>query len=121
MNLKKHLKEGTYTYWVNKKSGTMHMVCTEYSKYCKNFKLTLSSTNLRYERMYFTRGSDMGAVDRFLKNYEFICENPTNEFWVNVIGNKKLKNEFTWGVKTKGRLGISKEEFFGKVFQNNLK
>ena len=115
MNLKKHLKEGTYTYWVNKKSGTIHMVGTEYSKYWKNFKLTLSSTNLRYERMYFTKGSDMGAVDRFLKNYDFICENPTEKFWVDVIGNKNLKNEFTWGVRTKGRLGITKDEFFNKL------
>ena len=115
MNLKKHLKEGSYTYWVNKKSGTIHHVGVEYSKYWKNFKLTMSTVNLPYERMYFTRGSDMGAVDRFLKNYDFVCENPTNEFYVNVLGNKKLKSEFSWGLKTKGRLGITKEEFFNKV------
>ena len=115
MNLKKHLKEGSYTYWVNKKSGTIHHVGVEYSKYWKNFKLTMSTVNLPYERMYFTRGSDMGAVDRFLKNYDFVCENPTNEFYVNVLGNKKLKSEFSWGLKTKGRLGITKEEFFNKL------
>ena len=115
MNLKKHLKEGTYTYWVNKKSGTIHMVGTEYSKYWKNFKLTLSSTNLRYERMYFTRGSDMGAVDRFLKNYEFVCENPNVVFWSKVLANKQLKSDLSWSLKTKGRLGITKEEFFNKV------
>ena len=57
----------------------------------------------------------MGAVDRFLKNYDFVCENPTNEFFVDVLANKKLKSDFTWGVKTKGRLGITKEEFFNKV------
>ena len=108
-------KEGTYTYWVNKKSGTIHHVGVEYSKYWKNFKLTMSTCNLPYERMYFTRGSDMGAVDRFLKNYDFVCENPTNEFYVNVLGNKKLKSEFSWGLKTKGRLGITKEEFFNKL------
>ncbi len=115
MKNRKHLKEGTYTYWVNKKSGTIHHVGVEYSKYWKNFKLTMSTCNLPYERMYFTRGSDMGAVDRFLKNYDFVCENPTNDFWVNVIGNKKLKSEYSWGLKTKGRLGISKDEFFNKV------
>ena len=111
MNLKKHLKEGTYTYWVNKKSGTIHMVGTEYSKYWKNFKLTLSSTNLRYERMYFTRGSDMGAVDRFLKNYEFICDGAgiPMDFYHHVLRNRTLKNNFKYGV-------ISKEEFFGRVF-----
>ena len=108
-------KEGTYTYWVNKKSCTIHHVGVEYSKYWKNFKLTMSTVNLPYERMYFTRGSDMGAVDRFLKNYDFVCENPTNEFYVNVLGNKKLKSEFSWGLKTKGRLGITKEEFFSKL------
>ena len=115
MNLKKHLKEGSYTYWVNKKSGTIHHVGVEYSKYFKNFKLTMSTCNLPYERMYFTKGSDMNAVDRFLKNYDFVCENPTNEFFVGVLANKKLKSEFTWGRKTNGRLGISKDEFFNKV------
>ena len=115
MKNRKHLKEGTYTYWVNKKSGTIHHVGVEYSKYWKNFKLTMSTCNLPYERMYFTRGSDMGAVDRFLKNYDFVCENPTNDFWVDVLANKKLKSEFTWGLKTNGRLGIGKDEFFNKV------
>ena len=108
-------KKGTYTYWVNKKSGTIHMVGVEYSEYWKNFKLTMSSLNLPYERMYFTKGSDKNGVGRFLKNYEFICEKPDNEFYINVLSNKKLKSEFTWGVKTKGRLGITKEEFFNKV------
>ena len=108
-------KKGTYTYWVNKKSGTIHHVGVEYSKYFKNFKLTMSTCNLPYERMYFTKGSDMNAIDRFLKNYDFVCDNPTNEFFVDVLANKKLKSEFSWGLKTKGRLGISKDEFFNKV------
>ena len=116
-NLKKLInqKKGTYTYWVNKKSGTIHMVGVEISEYWKNFKLTMSSLNLPYERMYFTKGSDKNGVGRFLKNYEFICEKPDNEFYINVLSNKKLKSEFTWGVKTKGRLGITKEEFFSKL------
>jgi hypothetical protein len=71
--------------------------------------------NLPYERMYFTKGSDMNGVDRFLKNYEFICENPDNDFFVNVLANKKLKSEFTWGRKTNGRLGITKDEYFSKL------
>ena len=108
-------KKGTYTYWVNKKSGTIHHVGVEYSEYWKNFKLTTSTLNLPYERMYFTKGSDKNGVGRFLKNYEFICEKPDNEFYINVLSNKKLKSEFTWGVKTKGRLGITKEEFFSKL------
>ncbi len=115
MNFGKFKDGNTHTYWVNKKSGTIHMVSAEYAKYWGNLKLTMSTLNLPYERMYFTKGSDAGAVDRFLKNYEFICEKPTNEFWVNVLANKKLKNEFTWGRKTNGRLGISKDEFFSKV------
>ena len=115
MNSSKHLREGTYTYWVNKKSGTIHHVSAEYSKYWKNFKLSMSTCNLPYERMYFTRGSDMNAIDRFLKNYDFVCENPTNEFFVDVLANKKLKSEFSWGLKTKGRLGITRDEFFNKV------
>ena len=108
-------KKGTYTYWVNKKSGTIHHVGVDYSEYWKNFKLTTSTLNLPYERMYFTKGSDKNGVGRFLKNYEFICEKPDNEFYINVLSNKKLKSEFTWGVKTKGRLGITKEEFFSKL------
>ena len=49
------------------------------------------------------------------KKQIFICEKPDNEFYINVLSNKKLKSEFTWGVKTKGRLGITKEEFFSKL------
>ena len=119
MNTRKHLKEGTYTYWVNKRSGTIQHVGVEYNKYFKNFKLSMSTVNLPYERMYFTKSSDMNGVDRFLKNYEFVCENPTNEFFVNVLSNKKLKSEFTWGRKTNGRLGISKDEYFSKLFEKN--
>ena len=74
--------------------------------------LWANSCNLRYERSYFFRGD---GVDRFLKNYDFVCDNPTNDFFVDVLANKKLKNEFTWGLKTNGRLGISKDEFFNKV------
>ena len=75
----------------------------------------MSTVNLPYERMYFTRGSDMGAVDRFLKNYDFVCENPNTVFWSKVLANKQLKSELSWGLKTKGRLGITKEEFFNKL------
>ena len=114
-NLKKHLKKGAYSIWVNKKSGTIHHVSAD-RDYNDKPKLFNSTLNLRYERSYFFRGD---AVDRFLKNYEFVCEKPTNEFWVNVLANKKLKSEFSWGLKTKGRLGITKDEFFSKVFQNN--
>ena len=45
----------------------------------------MSTVNLPYERMYFTKASDMNGVDRFLKNYDFICENPDNDFFVNVL------------------------------------
>ena len=107
----KNLKTNTHTYWVNKRSGTIHHVMAD-KGYDGKPKLFNTTLNLRYERSYFFRGD---AVDRFLKNYEFICEKPTNEFWVNVLANKNLKNEFTWGLKTKGRLGISKDEFFNKI------
>ncbi len=107
----KNLKADTHTYWVNKKSGTIHHVTAD-KGYDGKPKLFNTTLNLRYERSYFFRGD---AVDRFLKNYEFICEKPTNEFWVNVLANKQLKSEFTWGLKTNGRLGITKDEFFGKV------
>ena len=98
-------------YWVSKKSGTIHHVLQD-TDWSGNPKLWANSCNLRYERSYFFRGD---GVDRFLKNYDFVCENPTNEFFVDVLANKKLKNEFTWGLKTNGRLGISKDEFFNKV------
>ena len=115
MNLKKHLKKGSYSIWVNKKSGTIHHVSVDVD-YNGKPKLFNSTLNLRYERNYFFSGD---AVDKFLKNYEFICVNPTDEFWVNVLANKKLKSDLYWGLKTKGRLGIIKDEFFGKVFQSN--
>ena len=111
MNWKKHLKKGAFSYWVNKKPGTTHMVSADVD-WSGNLKLSTTTLNLRYERDYFFRKD---AVDRFLKNYDFVCENPTNEFYVNVLGNKKLKSEFSWGLKTNGRLGITKDEFFNKV------
>ena len=110
MNFGKFKDENTYTYWVNKKTGTIHMVRAEIGYF--GLKLSTTTLNLRNERMYFFR---KGAVDRFLKNYEFICENPDNDFFVNVLANKKLKSEFTWGRKTNGRLGITKDEYFSKL------
>ena len=98
-------------YWVNKKSGTIHYVLQD-TDWSGNPTLWANSRNLRYERSYHFRGD---AVQRFQKKYDFICDNPTNEFYVNVLGNKKLKSEFSWGLKTKGRLGITKEEFFNKL------
>jgi len=98
-------------YWVNKKSGTIHHVLQD-TDWNGNIKLWANSCNLRWERDYHFRGD---AVQRFQKNYDFVCENPTNEFYTAVLANEKLKNEFTWGVRTKGRLGITKEEFFNKV------
>ena len=110
----KNLKNGTYSYWVNKKSGTIHHVSVD-KAWDGTPKLFNSTTNLRYERSYFFRGD---GVDRFLKNYQFVCDNPTNDFFVNVLSNKKLKSEYSWGRKTNGRLGITKDEFFGKVLNN---
>ena len=107
----KKLKKGSYSYWVNKKSGTIHHVSVD-EGYDGKPKLFNSTMNLRHERSYFFRGD---GVQRFLKNYEFICDNPTNEFFVDVLSNKKLKSEFTWGLKTNGRLGIGRDEFFSKL------
>ena len=114
MNFGKFKNENTYTYWVNKKTGTTHMVRAEIGYF--GLKLSTTTLNLRNERMYFFR---KGAVDRFLKNYEFVCENPTTEFWTEVLANKQLKNQFAWGRTTKGRLGITKDKFFNKVLINN--
>lgn len=107
----KKLKKGSYSYWVNKKSGTIHHVSVD-TTWDGKLKLFNSTTNLRYERSYFFRGP---AVDRFLKNYSFITDNPSNDFFVNVLANKKLKSEYSWGLKTRGRLGIGKDEFFSKL------
>ena len=115
MNLKKYLKKGAYSIWVNKKSGTIHNVSADVDDKGKP-KLFNSSLNLRYGRNYFFSG---GAVDKFLKNYDFVCDKSTDEFGVNVLANEKLKSYLYWGLKTKGRLGITKDEFFGKVFLSN--
>jgi len=46
---------------------------------------------------------------RFLKNYEYICGKDIDDnFFVNVLANKKLKSDFSYGF-------ISKEEFFNTV------
>ena len=114
MNFGKFKDADTFTYWVNKKTGTTHMVSADVD-WSGDLKLSTTTLNLRYERDYFFRKD---AVDRFLKNYDFVCVNPTNEFFVDVLANKKLKSDFTWGLKTNGRLGITKDKFFGKVLNN---
>ena len=111
MNFGKFKDADTTTYWVNKKTGTTHMVFADVD-WSGNLKLSTTTLNLRYERDYFFRKD---AVNRFLKNYEFVCENPNIIFWSKVLANKQLKSELSWGLKTKGRLGITKEEFFNKV------
>ena len=111
MNFGKFKGVDTTTYWVNKKTGTTHMVHVEVD-YNGDLKLWTTTLNLKYERDYFFRKD---AVDRFLKNYEFVCENPNVVFWSKVLANKQLKSDLSWGLKTKGRLGITKEEFFNKV------
>ena len=111
MNFGKFKDADTFTYWVNKKTGTTHMVRADVD-WSGDLKLSTTTLNLRYERDYFFRKD---AVARFLKNYDFVCENATNEFYVNVLANKQLKSELSWGLKTKGRLGITKEEFFSKL------
>ena len=111
MNFGKFKDADTTTYWVNKKTGTTHMVFAGVD-YNGDLKLSTTTLNLRYERDYFFRKD---AVVRFLKNYEFVCENPNIIFWSKVLANKQLKSELSWGLKTKGRLGITKEEFFNKV------
>ena len=102
----KVMKSKLNGYWVNKKSGTIHSVFTDTDVFGK-LKLINSTLNLRYERMYFIKYDN---IDRFLKNYEFICskENVDNDFFVDVLANKKLKSDFSYGF-------ISKEEFFNTV------
>ena len=51
----KKLKKGSYSYWVNKKSGTIHHVSVD-TTWDGKLKLFNSTTNLRYERSYFFRG-----------------------------------------------------------------
>ena len=111
MNFGKFVDADTFTYWVNKKTGTTHMVSADVD-WSGDLKLSTTTLNLRYERDYFFRKD---AVDRFLKNYEFVCENPNIVFWSKVLANKQLKSELSWGLKTKGRLGITKDEFFDKI------
>ena len=111
MNFGKFKDTDTTTYWVNKKTGTTHMVHAD-ADFTGNLKLWTTTLNLRYERDYFFRKD---AVVRFLKNYEFVCENPNIVFWSKVLANKQLKSDLSWGLKTKGRLGITKDEFFNKI------
>ena len=52
-----------------------------------------------------------GGIDRFLKNYEFICDGAgiPMDFYHHILTNKVLKNRFSRGF-------ICKEEFFARVF-----
>ncbi len=104
-----------FSYYVNKKSGTIYNVSR--SKACNNDdRIWATSTNLRYERDYFYYGRD-GGIARFEKNNLLICtsDDCSNDFYNNVISNKKLKNDFTYGNRTKNRCGITKEDFFNTV------
>ena len=113
-------------YWVNKRSGTIHHVLQD-TDWNGNIKLWANSCNLQHERSYHFRDVDRGikgrnnSFKRFLRNYKFICAKPTNDFFVHGLANKVLKRNFSFGLKTDGRVGISKEEFFSKVFNYNKK
>ena len=103
-------------YWVNKKSGTIHLVFED-EAVGGGKRLWSQTTNLRWNRDYFfydresmvSRG--YGSIDNFLKNYEFICDSADtpHDFYHYVLHNQTLKNRFSRGF-------ICKEEFFGRVF-----
>ena len=95
-------------YWVNKKSGTIHFVSESINEYTGIKTLWAQTQNLPYERDYFFKGD---SIDRFLKNYEFVCDGAgiPMDYYQHVLVNKKLKSNFKYGV-------ISKKEFFGRVF-----
>ena len=103
-------------YWVNKKSGTIHLVFED-KAVNGGKKLWSRTTNLEYNRDYFffDRKSNVigfgNSIDNFLKNYEFICDGAgiPMDFYHHVLRNQTLKNNFKYGV-------ISKQEFFGRVF-----
>ncbi len=108
-------QKNEFSYYVNKKSGTINSAyrltsCTG------DEKIWSTSCNLRYERDYFYNKRD-GGIARFEKNNLFICtsEDCSDDFYKNVIVNQKLKNDFTYGKRTKNRIGISKEHFFNTV------
>ena len=114
MNLSKDLiLDG---YWVNKKSGTIHLVFEDNSVNGGK-KLWSRTTNLRYNRDYFffDRKSNVigfgNSIDNFLKNYEFICDSADtpHDFYHYVLHNQTLKNRFSRGF-------ICKEEFFARIF-----
>ena len=77
--------------------------------YDGDLKLSTSTINLYHERFYFFRKE---SVLRFLKNYELVSENPTDEFYTKVLANKQLKRDLSFGLRTKGRVGVSKKLFF---------
>ena len=91
-------------YWVNKKSGTIHLVFED-NAVNGGKKLWSRTTNLEYNRDYFffDRKSNVigfgNSIDNFLKNYEFICDSagtPAN-YYHHVLHNQVLKNRFSSG------------------------
>ena len=103
-------------YWVNKKSGTIHLVF-ESEAIGGGKKLWSRTANLRYNRDYFfydresmvSRG--YGSIDNFLKNYEFICDSADvpHDFYHYVLHSQALKDSFKYG-------RLSKEDFFARIF-----
>ena len=114
MNLSKDLiLDG---YWVNKKSGTIHLVFEDEAQ-GGGKRLWSQTTNLSYTRDYFfydresmvSRG--YSSIDNFLKNYEFICDSADvpHDFYHYVLHNNILKENFKYGK-------ISKKDFFARIY-----
>ena len=103
-------------YWVNKKSGTIHLV-SESKAISGGKKLWSQTTNLRYNRDYFFYEKDSmvsrgyGSIDNFLKNYEFICDSADvpHDFYHYVLHSQALRDSFKYG-------RLSKEDFFARIF-----
>ena len=82
-----------YTYWKNPKTGTILSLGgsrNEEEDYLNDSpnRLHMWTCNTRYELLYSY------SWDEIVEKFEYLGECDSNDFYVNVLGNKRLYREF---------------------------
>ena len=83
-----NVPEWTYTYWRNPKTGTI-LTLGIFREYENNPNwLSMSTSNTRYELNYHY------TWDEIVEKFEYLGECDDDDFYKNVLANKRLYREF---------------------------
>jgi hypothetical protein len=82
-----------YTYWKSPKTGTILSLLVQRNQeedYLNDSpkRLSMWTCNTRYELLYSY------SWDEIVKKFDYLGECDSNDFYVNVLGNKRLYREF---------------------------